>query len=308
MKNALTVVVLGSIVAASFIAFGIATVWFYGLGAFVLIPALLAYGVGRAYKGPGHDRLWVRIVVTQAALALTAVVLFATGFEGAICLVMTWPIAAPAAVVGAVAAHRRREAPTPKLKDYLTAGAAVPLFLVAEPLIPYPAPVEPVRTEVVVDAPIETVWEHVVSFEPLPAPTEFLFRTGVAYPMRAEIDGEGVGAVRRCVFSTGEFVEPVTAWERPTLLAFDVAESPIPMKEWSPYEEIHPAHLEGYFRSVRGQFELEELPDGGTRLTGTTWRVVEIYPAAYWELWADWIVHRIHLRVLRHIRDLAEGG
>lgn len=29
-------------------------------------------------------------------------------------------------------------------------------------------------------------------------------------------------------------------------------------------------------------------------------------PATYWRLWSDAIVHRIHLRVLRHIKQLAE--
>jgi hypothetical protein len=30
-------------------------------------------------------------------------------------------------------------------------------------------------------------------------------------------------------------------------------------------------------------------------------------PAGYWRLWCDAIVHRIHLRVLRHIKRLAEA-
>jgi len=30
--------------------------------------------------------------------------------------------------------------------------------------------------------------------------------------------------------------------------------------------------------------------------------------AAYWHLWSDYILHRIHLRVLEHIRTQAEGA
>jgi len=29
-------------------------------------------------------------------------------------------------------------------------------------------------------------------------------------------------------------------------------------------------------------------------------------PGIYWRLWSDYIVHKIHLRVLEHIRTLAE--
>jgi len=32
-----------------------------------------------------------------------------------------------------------------------------------------------------------------------------------------------------------------------------------------------------------------------------------MWPGAYWRLWSGAIVHRIHARVLEHLRDLAEG-
>jgi hypothetical protein len=51
---------------------------------------------------------------------------------------------------------------------------------------------------------------------------------------------------------------------------------------------------------------LTPLPNGGTRLEGTTWYHHGLWPAAYWQLGSDAIIHRIHLRVLRHIRDEVE--
>jgi hypothetical protein len=53
-----------------------------------------------------------------------------------------------------------------------------------------------VRTSIDVDAPSEKVWKQVVAFAEIPPPTELLFRAGIAYPIRAEISGHGVGAVR----------------------------------------------------------------------------------------------------------------
>ena len=32
-----------------------------------------------------------------------------------------------------------------------------------------------------------------------------------------------------------------------------------------------------------------------------------MWPAFYWRLWSDAIIHRIHLRVLNHIKELAEA-
>ena len=52
------------------------------------------------------------------------------------------------------------------------------------------------------------------------SPDEWLFQTGLAYPVRAEIQGRGVGRVRTCEFSTGPFVEPIEVWDEPRLLRF----------------------------------------------------------------------------------------
>ena len=41
-------------------------------------------------------------------------------------------------------------------------------------------------------------------------------------------------------------------------------------------------------------------------LTGSTWYQHHLWPADYWRLWSDAIIHRIHLRVLRHIKVLSE--
>ena len=69
-------------------------------------------------------------------------------------------------------------------------------------------PVYEVHTAIEVNAPLKKVWNEVVAFAEIPPPKELLFRAGVAYPIRAEITGPGVGAVRRSIFSTGPFVAP----------------------------------------------------------------------------------------------------
>jgi hypothetical protein len=169
------------------------------------------------------------------------------------------------------------------------------------------SPMFAVRTAVVIAAPAEQVWNHVVTFSELPAPEEWYFKTGIAYPMRARIDGDGQGAIRYCEFSTGPFVEPVDVWKKPRLLRFRVTENPAPMHEWSPYARVLPKHLHGYLVSKQGQFRLTATRDGGTVLEGTTWYQHGLWPAEYWRFWSDAIIHRIHLRVLNHIKRLSEG-
>ena len=159
-----------------------------------------------------------------------------------------------------------------------------------------------------INASPEMVWRHVVTFSELPPPRELLFHVGIAYPIRAEIKGQGPGAIRYCRFSTGPFVEPIEIWDEPRLLKFSVTENPAPMEEWTPYHEIHPAHLHGFWRSQEGQFKLIPLPGGRTRLEGTTWYYHHLWPARYWQVWSDYIIHRIHpARYIEHVKNLAEN-
>lgn len=108
------------------------------------------------------------------------------------------------------------------------------------------------------------------------------------------------------MFSTGAFVEPITFWDRPRRLSFDVTEQPEPMLELTPYGHIHAPHLDGFLQSHRGEFRLVQLADGHTRLEGSTWYSNRMWPQAYWNFWSDYIIHQIHMRVLLHIRDSVE--
>lgn len=164
------------------------------------------------------------------------------------------------------------------------------------------------QSSIEINAPPAAVWQKVIAFSEIPPPTEAIFRAGIAYPIRAEISGHGPGAIRRCEFSTGPFVEPIEVWDEPHLLRFGVTENPAPLNELSPYGNIRPPHLQGYFVSHQGQFQLTALPNGHTRLEGTTWYTDAIWPAEYWRLWSDYIIHRIHMRVLNHIKQEVESS
>jgi Polyketide cyclase / dehydrase and lipid transport len=222
---------------------------------------------------------------------------------------MAGPIAGALAILGGMLGYFVQRRPWRRVSpaSTLLAVFAVPSLLMgAEEAVRPEAPLVEVRTTVEIDASPETVWAHVVSFSELPAPTEWIFRIGIAYPIRATIEGRGAGAIRRCEFSTGAFLEPIEVWDEPRRLAFSVDAQPAPMAEWTPYAALRPPHLDGYLRSERGEFRISPLGARGTRLEGTTWYRHDLWPAAYWRLWSDAIIHRIHGRVLRHIKALAE--
>jgi hypothetical protein len=224
---------------------------------------------------------------------------------------MMLPLAVPLALLGAligycvVALGTRRPRDLGKVTFVLV--ALVPTMVGAEHMTTPEPLLFTCETSVVVDAPPEAVWRNVVSFSDLDPPTDWISCTGLAYPIRAWIDGTGVGATRHCEFSTGAFVEPIEVWHEPRLLRFTVTSNPAPMREWNPLFEIHPPHLDGFLVSKQGQFELTPLPGGRTLLRGSTIYQHGLWPASYWRLWSDPIIHRIHDRVLRHVKMLSES-
>jgi uncharacterized membrane protein YhaH (DUF805 family) len=287
------------------LVFSVTVLRTYGAALFVGTPlamgAISSFTLNRG--APASLLATLGLAVVTALVASGALLLF--GLEGAFCIAMAFPPALAFTLLGAVLGR------TVALSTGQAAvGFWVILFLV--PVLagfesfPHVTPLRKMTSAIEIDAPPERVWDHVVSFSEIPPPTEWIFRTGIAYPQRAEIDGQGVGAVRRCEFSTGPFIEPIEQWEPPFVLGFSVSSQPLPLEEWSPYRLLHPVHLDGYFRSRRGEFRIVPLASGRSRLEGSTWYELDLSPSAYWRLWADGLIHAIHLRVLTHIKNEVE--
>jgi len=278
----------------------------YGVAAFVSLPLVFGLGIGYLVHKP-HVRsvgYTLRFSFMSTLVACLALVLFA--LEGLICVAMAFPIVFVATFTGAMIGRALIASGASRPTAPMCLVIALPFSAWIDSEVAHP-PAREVMSSVEIDAPIETVWEHVVAFSELPEPTSWLFKTGLAYPMRARVEGRGVGAVRYCEFSTGPFVEPITVWDEPHRLGFDVIEQPVPMEEWSFYADVHPPHLLTTFRSVRGEFRLTSLAGGRTLLEGSTWYELDMAPEAYWRLWGDTIIHRIHGRVLRHVKSLSEA-
>lgn len=282
----------------------------YGPTLFLIGPFVLGYAVGLLYPMPSHSSGPRRLLTLQGgtlvAVLFSATTIVLTGLDGLLCIGMAFPLVWGFAISGAFVSTFLPRDRFGYMTIFMSCGAL--LFSTGmESQAPFVSPIRPVVTSITVNAPPEEVWKHVIAFDQIPAPTEWYFRAGIAAPVKARIEGEGVGAVRYCEFTTGAFVEPITAWEENRRLAFDVVENPPPMRELSPWPHLHAAHLEGMLEASRGEFLLTSMPGGRTELRGTTYYRHGLFPDFYWRLWSDAIIHRIHLRVLEHIKHRAES-
>jgi hypothetical protein len=231
-------------------------------------------------------------------------ILFLAGVEGGGCLLVCLPLTIPFGAIGAYVVHAI-------LSRTRSARRSVAMLLLIPPAtLAYDTHAQPVTyavtTSLEIAAPPQKVWEQIVHLESFPEPSEWYFHTGLAYPTRVRLDGEGPGAMRYCEFTTGAVVEAIEVWDAPHLLRFRVLQNPPPMREWTPYKEVDPKHLHGYLISREGEFRLTPLPGNRTRLEGTSWYQHCLWPAQYWRIWSDAVFHRIHLRVFHQIQALAE--
>ena len=305
MQSAMRGIAASLGIALVMVGIGVYALEDYGAVLFLGTPILVGAASAFFYTRPHARTFGGSIGVAQLAILMCGLTILLFAFEGVICLAMLFPVASGMGVLGGMVGYVLANMTQSHGVQLSLVMAVVPVFAGAEALH-RPTPVYEVTSELEIDAPPHRVWQYVIGFSDLPEPDPWYFKLGIAYPKRATIEGTGVGAVRRCEFSTGAFVEPITVWDPPRRLAFDVESQPPPMHELSPYRHVHPPHLDGYLRCQRGEFRLIALPGGRTRLEGSTWYEFEMYPQDYWTLWADTCIHRIHQRVLRHIKRLAE--
>ena len=201
---------------------GVSVVWLRGYGAslFLGTPFVMGFVSAFAFNRDAPRSVMATLGVAYLTLVVVAGLIALAALEGLVCLLMALPLALLLASLGAVLGRQIAFGGRP--------AAAVTSLLVALPVLTgfearaLRAPLREVATAVDIDAPPEVVWKNVIGIAELPPPGEWVFRLGIAYPVRARIRGAGVGAVRTCEFSTGPFVEPITEWDPPRRLAFDV--------------------------------------------------------------------------------------
>ena len=283
----------------------------YGLTLFAMTPfvagILCGYWTNRVAPLTASDT----IIAATFSTVIAGVILFGVAMEGAVCLIMAFPLEWALAVAGAFLgrAVALREKSNPSHLSVLFMIAICPSTGFYESVtIPHDH-IREVVTRVEIAAPVEQVWKYIASLPTLPQPTETLFRLGVAYPLYASASEAKVGGARTCVFSTGIVHETITQLEPNHLLSFDVApDQPPLMKELSIYPEVDAPHLHGFVRSLKGEFRLTPTSNGNTLLEGRSFYRTEIAPVAYWGVISDYVVHMIHHRVLNHIRELSEAS
>lgn len=248
-----------------------------------------------------RPRWWTITFLPWLTWVLAVALASLGGYEGMICILMATPVAIVLASLGGWCAAATR---------HITRGSAafvlgLPLVLMPlESRVDPPARIRLVSSAIDVAAPRATVWaqiREVPAIRPEEHGTTFYNRIGFPRPLEARLYGEGVGAVRHATFERGVlFVETITAWQEGERLAFTIEADTanIPATTLDQHVTIGGR----YFDVLDGEYRLENLPDGGTRIHLTSHHRLSTTMAAYAGLWTDAIMQSIQTRILEVIR------
>ena len=154
-----------------------------------------------------------------------------------------------------------------------------------------------VSDTIVIKAPASKVWNYVVAYDKNTEPENYwLFKIGMPSPLQSTVDGYHIGANRKCIFSNGYiFDEKIVAFDINHNLTFDITNQP------------RDPEIMNHIDILRGQFILKDNGDGTTTVTGNSWYRLYVFPTWYYDRWAESITRNVHLRVMEHVKHLAEA-
>jgi hypothetical protein len=272
--------------------------WFYGFAIMAIWPSLvlvpMAMGIAAAYFWRGLSfSLWEYLlwwIVTSLISPFGAYFAFK---EGAVCLLIGFPILFFCGFAGVLLGRLLFKSKTAAIN--LSVLPVLLIATLAEGKMRHDQR-HVVEDRILIKAPAADVWNYVVSFPSIDtAPNYWLNAVGLPSPLATTCQGAFVGAARECIFSDGlVFKERVSQITPARLLTFEIVEQP-----------SNPELL-GHLILHRGQFQLIENNDGTTTLIGRSWYTLHMRPLWYFDWWTRDVTSHVHVRVMEHIKALAE--
>ncbi|MEY2562214.1 MAG: hypothetical protein QOH88_407 [Verrucomicrobiota bacterium] len=259
---------------------------------FILLPLLMGFVAAWFWRRLGRSLL-ITLLDTLWTCLLGLVVAAFVLKEGPVCLMIGLPIHYILVLTGVLLGRLCFRSSYTKLQVSILPLLVLLTFADAVYIADRQAMVS---DEILIRATPDKVWPHVLSFPEIPdRPDYWIFRLGLPYPTQTTNGGNFVGADRQCTFSDGIVLKEKVAEFIPNeRLTFDIVEQP-----------THPEAY-GHITLHRGRFELRDNKDGTTTLVGSSWYTLHVHPSWYFDLWTRDMTRAVHLRVMNHVRRLAE--
>jgi hypothetical protein len=282
-------------------------------GFICFMPFALGYVTMHYVESRQQQRLWTWWLLPWLPVAGSLAACILTLLEGWICVVMFAPLALVLSSVGGLLGGlagrmirtRRTRAVTVScvmVLPFLTAGWEKPVF--------YRLETRRVENVIDIQAPPDVIWRNI---ERVPAirrdelPNSWTRTIGFPDPVEATLSHEGVGGVRNASFTGGLlFIETVDVWQPRQRLAFSIAAQTDKIPATTLDEHVRVGGP--YFDALHGEYWLEPLDHGVTRLHLSSQHRVSTDFNWYAHIWTDAIMSDLQQRILQVIRKRCEAA
>jgi hypothetical protein len=255
------------------------------------------------------QRLWICVLLPWVPLAAALVAMYLAVLEGLICVVMFAPIGLVLASIGGLLGGLAgRFLRTRRSKGLTVACVAVfPFFMVpCEGQVFYHLEMRQVENVVDIHAPAAVVWRNIERVPPIhkdELPPSWSRRIGFPDPIEATLSHERVGGVREASFAGGVlFIETVDTWEPERRLAFSIRADRIPKETLDEHVTVGGP----YFDVLRGEYRLEPLANGITRVHLSSQHRISTDFNWYAHLWTDAVMWDLQKNILFVVRRRCE--
>lgn len=284
------------------------------LGFMLFLPFAIGFSTIFVIERRRVQTIWVWFLLPWIPVIAGELATVALLWEGWICVVMFTPIALVGSTLGGTAAgliaHYGRST---RSKDAsLVCVMCLPLLISAlEPQFLSQRDLRTVESVIDIQAPADAVWrniERVPRIRPTELQSSWSHAIGFPNPVEATLSEGAVGGVRHATFEGGVlFIETIDVWEPERRLGFSIR---------AQTEQIPPTTLDEhvtvgggrFFDVLHGDYILDPLPSGGTRLHLVSRHRVSTDFNWYAHLWTDAVMRDLQQRILVVVRNRSESA
>ncbi|MCU1306034.1 MAG: hypothetical protein JWN45_729 [Acidobacteriaceae bacterium] len=259
---------------------------------------------------PQRTSVWIFMpcIPVLAATAATLLVVW----EGLICAVFFIPVgfvlASLGGIVGGLVGRSQHSA---RAKNALLMGV---LFL---PMLTNPweqkllatDDIRTVENIVEVHAPKAVVWKNIERVRAISSselPVSWSYRIGFPHPLEATLSYPGVGGVRHATFAGGVlFIETIDVWDFERRLGFTIRADTDQLPKTTLDDHVRVGGP--FFDVLRGEYYLEPLPNGDTRLHLYSRHRLSTDFNWYARMWTDAVMSNIQSSILHVVKDRSES-
>ena len=277
----------------------------------VLVPVAMGFVTIFVVERRRPQPVWIWLLLPWVTVLGGAFGTILALWEGFICVIMFTPIGLVCGSLGGLLAGLVIRIPRSIAAKNACLAVVALLPLLTDPWLRElltRREVRRVENVRVIGASPEVVWkniERVPHIDPSELPFSWSHRIGFPSPVEATLSFPGIGGVRHATFQHGVlFIENIDTWEPQRRLAFSIH---------AQTNQIPPTTLDEhvrvggpFFDVLQGEYILESLPDGDTRLHLSSKHRLSTDFNWYAHLWTDAVMTDLQETILTVIQKRCE--